>query len=169
MRFLLIPFVAALGFARTVSPGDVLDVNQAIKLESPIPCDGSTNPQQEIVLDAHFSSEGGQRVFIVDNYRDQSCKADIGVKCFKHVPAGWRDDLIVNGEGSRHYWLNSCRAWGSKDAAQYTLSGWYKDGPATKKKLAWKQAPLKQVSTAPEVYEFSDGNGGTGRVEIKRR
>ncbi len=169
MRFLLLPILAVLCYARNPSKSDVLDINQSVKFASNIPCDGATNPQQEIILDAHFSPEGGARKFIVDNYQDESCRADIGIKCFKHVPAGWRDDLIVSADGASHYWLNSCRTHGSKDPAQYTLSGWYKDGAAKNKKLPWKQAPLKQVSTQPEVYQFTSPDGGTARVEIRRR
>jgi hypothetical protein len=169
VRFFLIPVLAALSFGRSPAKSDVIDLNQAVKLESPIPCDGSTNPQQEIILDAHFSPSGWLRSFVIDNYQDESCRADIAMKCLKHVPAGWRDDLRVDSEGTTHYWLNSCRTWGSKDAAQYTLSGWYKEGAANNKKLPWKQVPVRQVSTQPEVYEVTDPNGGTGRVEIKRR
>jgi hypothetical protein len=150
----------------------VVDLTQTVKLESPIPCDGDTNPQQEIILKAAFTpADGWQRSFIIDSYQDQSCKVDIGVKCFKRTPAGWRDDWQTDNyqpSGTTHYWLNSCRNWGGKDAAQYTLSGWYKEGPPNKK-LPWKQAPVKQVSTSPEVYEFSDPQGGTARVEIERR
>jgi len=169
VRYFFIPMLAVLSYARTPSRSEGIDLKQTVKLESPIPCDGVTNPQQEIILDAHFSPEGWQRVFIVDNFQDESCQAGIGIKCFKRVPAGYRDDLIVDSDGTRHHWLNSCRTWGSKEAAQYTLSGWYKEGPASKKKLPWKQAPLKQVSTQPEVYEFTDPNGDKASVEIRRR
>jgi len=51
---------------------------------------------------------------------------------------------------------------------EYILSGWYREGAADRK-LPWKQAAIKQVSAAPEIYEFSDSNGGTARVEIQRR
>lgn len=57
---------------------------------------------------------------------------------------------------------------GGKDAQVYILSGWYQEGEANHK-LPWKQAAIKQVSTSPEVYEFSDANGGTARVEIQRK
>ena len=56
---------------------------------------------------------------------------------------------------------------GTSALAQYVLSGWYKEGAADSKE-AWKQAPLKPVSTEPEVYEFTDPNGGTARLEIRR-
>jgi len=169
VRYFFVPILAVLSFGRTPSRSEILDLQQTVKLESSIPCDGVTNPQQEIILDAHFSPEGWQRIFVIDNYQDESCKVDAGMKCFKHVPAGWRDDLTIDSDGTRHFWLNSCRTWGSKEAAQYTLSGWYKEGPANKKKLPWKQAPLKQVSTQPEVYAFADPNGGKASVEIRRR
>lgn len=169
VRFLLIPALAALSFARPPAKSDALDLNQAVKLESPIPCDGFTNPQQEIILDAHFSPAGWPRSFMIDNYQDQSCRADIATKCIKRVPAGWQDELRMESNDKTHYWLNSCRTWGSKDSAQYTLSGWYKEGPANNKKLPWKQTPLKQISSQPEIYEFTDPNGGTSRIEIKRR
>jgi hypothetical protein len=170
VRFFFIPVLAVLTYGRTPAKTDVIDLSQGVKLEgNNLPCDGATNPQQEIILDAHFSSGGGERSFLIDNYQDETCKADIGIKCFKHVPAGWQDDLRIESDGRSHYWLNSCRTWGSKDAAQYTLTGWYKEAAVKKKKMAWKQAALKQVSTQPEIYEFTDPNGGTGRIEIKRR
>jgi hypothetical protein len=63
--------------------------------------------------------------------------------------------------------LDSCYTWGSKDAPQYLLTGWYKEGgPGSK--LPWKQAVMKQVSSKPEIYEFADPNGGTVRLEITR-
>lgn len=169
VRFLLIPILAVLCYGRNPSRNDALDLNQAIKLESNLPCDGVTNPQQEIVLEAHFSTAGGPLMFIVNTYQDETCLAGIGIKCFKHTPAGWRDDLMVNADGISHYWLNSCKAHGSKDPARYTLSAWFKDGTANTKKLPWKQGPLKQVSAQPEVYEFTGPNGDTARVEITRR
>jgi hypothetical protein len=35
--------------------------------------------------------------------------------------------------------------------------------------LPWKQAAIKQISAAPEIYEFADAKGGTARVEIERK
>jgi hypothetical protein len=169
VRFL---FAIALLPLAAAAAGLPLDLSQAVKLEGVIPCAGDTNPQQEIILKTQFApADGWQRSFIIDDYQDESCKADIGIKCLKHVPSGYRDEWQTDNyqpSGTTHYWLNSCRTWGSKDAAQYMLSGWYREG-APNKKLPWKQAPLRQVSKVPEVYEFSDGNGGTGRVEIVRR
>jgi hypothetical protein len=63
--------------------------------------------------------------------------------------------------------LSSCYEWGSTEAAQYVLSGWYQEGAADPK-VAWHQSTIKQVSTEPEVYEFTDPNGGTARLEISR-
>lgn len=169
MRFLLIPVLAVFSYARPPAKTDTIDLSQGVKLESNLPCDGATNPQQEIILSAHFSPAGGQLSFVIDNYQDETCQADIGIKCFKHIPAGWRDELRIEADGTTHYWLNSCRTWGSKDVAQYTLTSWYKEPAVKKKKQPWKQVSLKQVSTQPEVYEFTAPNGGTGRVEITRR
>ncbi len=55
-----------------------------------------------------------------------------------------------------------------KEAPQYILSGWYKEGEPNRK-LPWKQALLKQVSSNPVTYEFADPNGGTARIEIRRK
>jgi hypothetical protein len=44
----------------------------------------------------------------------------------------------------------------------------YQEGAADRK-LPWNQAAIKQVSATPEKYEFTDSNGGTARVEIKRK
>ncbi len=63
--------------------------------------------------------------------------------------------------------IDSCYTWGSTEAAQYILSGWYQEGEADPK-LPWHQSTMKQVSTVPEVYEFSDPKGGTARLEIIR-
>ena len=66
--------------------------------------------------------------------------------------------------------LSSCDDWASTEPAQYILSGWYQEGTANPK-LPWHQATVKQVSTvpgAPEVYEFTDPNGGTARLEMTR-
>jgi hypothetical protein len=169
VRFLLIPVLAVLSYGRTPAKTDTIDLSQGVKLESNLPCDGATNPQQEIILQTHFSAAVGQLSFLIDNYQDETCKADIGITCFKHVPAGWQDDLRIDSDGSAHYWLNSCRTWGSKDVAQYSLTSWYKETAVKKKKQPWKQLSLKQVSAQPEVYEFTAPNGGTGRIEITRR
>jgi hypothetical protein len=34
--------------------------------------------------------------------------------------------------------------------------------------MPWHQATIQQVSTLPEVYEFTDPKGGTARLEITR-
>ena len=169
VRFLLLPVLAVLSYGRTPAKTEVIDLSQGVKLASNLPCDGATNPQQEIILEAHFSAAGGQLSFLIDNYQDETCIADIGIKCFKQVPAGWRDELRIDTDGAIHYWLNSCRTWGSKDVAQYSLTSWYKETAVKNKKQPWKQVSLKQVSAQPEIYEFTTPNGGTGRVEISRR
>src|SRR5271163_2107687 len=87
VRFLLIPVLTLFSYARTPAKTDTIDLSQGVKLESNLPCDGATNPQQEIILQTHFSA-GGQLSFLIDNYQDETCSADIGITCFKHVRAG---------------------------------------------------------------------------------
>ena len=81
----------------------------------------------------------------------------------------WKQEFSVDSSHpeTRSYGLDSCYELGSKDAPQYVLSGWYRDG-GPDSKLPWKQAMVKQITSRWEVFEFTDPNGGTGRVEINR-
>ena len=119
-----------------------------------------------------ISSTGtGAREFVASRYWNEKCDADVKGKCLHKEKAGWRDvwTAAIGGQPSATSILPlaSCYEWGSSDPAQIVLSGWYQDGEANSK-APWRQGTVKQVSTQPEVYEFTEPNGGTARLEIKR-
>ena len=163
---------AGLG-ARSHTPETLLDSVKGVPVVSRISCDGSTNPREEIELIASFSPGGWERSFNLDVFESRYCRraADLDFICVAHGHNRWKHEWSA-GSGRppapARYWLKSCSAWESKDAARYLLSGWYKEG-GPGNKLPWKQAAIKQVSARPEVYEFTDPNGGTARVEIRRK
>lgn len=175
--FIALASLAVLGlaagvYARTHRADDLVDRVQGVRLSSRIPCDGATNPQEELKLETTFSPGGWPRAFHLDVFESQYCKhLDLYFVCVMHGHDHWKHEWARDSQGtpgSARYWLNACSAWGSKDAQEYILSGWYREGPADGK-LPWKRAAIKQVSTAPEIYEFTDANGGTARVEVQRK
>ncbi len=166
--------ILALGagaYARSHRSDEPLDPSKGARLSSRIPCDGSTNPQDEINLAATFSPGGWERSLKLDVFDEKYCKRiDLGFACVMHGHDRWRNEWSSDSSrpsSSGRYGLDSCYTWGSKDAPQYLLTGWYKKGGAGSK-LPWKQAVVKQVSSKPEIYEFADPNGGTVRLEIQR-
>lgn len=164
--------IAAGVYAKTHRADDLVDRVQGVRIASRRPCDGATNPQEELKLETTFSPGGWQRSFHLDTFESQYCKhVDLYFFCLVHGHDHWKHEWAQDSQGTpgpARYWINSCAAWGSKGAQDYILSGWYQEGAADRK-LPWKQAAIKQVSTTPEVYEFSDGHGGSARVEIKRK
>jgi len=147
-----------------------LDPAKSAPLHSRIPCDGNGAPEDLLRIKATFPSGGWSREFVVSHHVNERCEVDVKIKCLHREKAGWRDVWsAANVETSTHTLLpiSSCYEWGSNAPAQYVLSGWYQEGEADSK-LAWKQAPVKQISSEPEVYEFTDPNGGTARLEIGR-
>jgi hypothetical protein len=174
---IVIAALPVLGLAAGVFAGsrhaeDLVDRVQGVRISSRLPCDGSTNPQDELKLETTFSPGGWQRSFHLDVFESQYCKRlDLYFFCVMHGHERWRHQWVQDSQGTPgpgRYWIDSCSSWGSKDAQEYILSGWYQAGPADRK-LPWKQAAIKQVSATPEIYEFTDGNGGSARVEIKRK
>ena len=120
-----------------------------------------------------FSPGGWERSFHLDVFESKYCRraGDFYLVCVAHGHDRWKQEWSAGNyqpPPSARFWLNSCSTWESKDAARYLLSGWYKEG-GPGGKLPWKQAAIKQVSSSPEVYEFTDPNGGTARVEIRRK
>jgi hypothetical protein len=162
--------LAAGVFARSHAE-DVVDRVQGVRLASRLPCDGSTSPQEDLQFETTFSPGGGARAFHLDVFESQYCKRlDLYFFCVVHGRERWRHEWARESEGPPgpgRYWIDACAARGSKDAQEYILSGWYREG--ANRKLPWKQAAIKQVSATPEIYEFADANGGTARVEIKRK
>ncbi|HUD99606.1 MAG TPA: hypothetical protein VMR62_08530 [Bryobacteraceae bacterium] len=159
-------------FARAHRAEDLVDRVQGVRIASRFPCDGATNPQEDVKLETTFSPGGWQRAFHLDVFESQYCKRlDLYFFCVMHGHDRWKHEWEQNSQGPQvpaRYWVNTCSAWGSKDAQEYILSGWFQEGAADRK-LPWKQAAIKQVSATPEIYEFTDANGGTARLEIKRK
>jgi|HubBroStandDraft_1064217.scaffolds.fasta_scaffold00711_14 hypothetical protein len=164
--------LAAGVYARSHHAEDLVDRVQGVRIASRLPCDGATNPQEEVKLETTFSPGGWQRSFHLDVFESQYCKRlDLYFFCVVHGHERWKHEWAQDSQGTpgpARYWIDACSKWGSKDAQEYILSGWYREGPADRK-LPWKQAAIKQVSAAPEIYEFADSNGGTARVEINRK
>jgi hypothetical protein len=167
--------MAVLGFgvalcARTHSGEDLMNRVQGLRISSRLPCDGATNPQEELKLATTFSPGGWQRSFHLDVFESQYCRrVDLYFFCLTHGHDRWKQEWVNSSEAPTapaRYWMDACADWGSKDAPEYILSGWYQEGAG--KKLAWKQTAIKKTSDNPEVYEFADPNGGTARIEIKR-
>jgi hypothetical protein len=173
-------FIASLGilglgavvYARSHRAEDIVDRIQGVRISSHLPCDGATNPQEEVKLETTFSPGGWQRSFHLDVFESQYCKyVDVYFFCLVHGHDKWKHEWSQDSQGTPgpgRYWINACSAWGAKDPREYILSGWYQEGAADRK-LPWKQAAIKQVSTTPEVFEFTDANGGTARLEVKRK
>ncbi len=167
--------LSALGIALHAgshAPEDGLDSVKGIHISSRIPCDGSTNPREEIELHTIYSPGGWERSFRLDMFQSKYCRRlDLYYICVFHGKDGWRprwsSDNLRPPTAERS-WLHSCSVWGSNDPAQYLLSGWYKEG-GPDRKLPWKQAAIRQVSSKPTIYEFTDPNGGTARIEIRRK
>ena len=159
-------------FAHSPRAEDLVERVQGVRISSRMPCDGSTNPQEELKLETTFSPGGWQRSFHLDVFESQYCRRlDFHFFCVQHGHGRWKHRWEQDSQGTpgpARYWIDTCSAWGSNNAPEYILSGWYQEGAADRKR-AWKQAVIKQVSTTPEIYEFTDPNGGSARVEIKRR
>jgi hypothetical protein len=149
------------------SPLESLDPAMGFQLHSRIPCDGYGNPEDLLRVHTTFSAGAAAREFVLSRYHTERCEVDVW-KCLHHEKPGWREIWTTSNAAPAAPALvpiDSCYAWGSKDLPQYVLSGWYQDaGP----KGQWKQARIKQVSAQPEVYEFTDPQGGTARVEVGR-
>jgi len=148
-----------------------VDPAKSAALRSRIPCDGQTAPEDDVSVQVSFASGDWAREFVVSRFQKDTCEVNLKVKCLHRIKEGWYDvwsAASAQASASGMLPLSSCYQWGSKETAQYIVSGWYKEG-APGSKLEWRQATLKQVSSHPEVYEFSDPKGGTARLEIERR
>jgi hypothetical protein len=149
---------------------DPVDPAKSVQLKSRLPCDGYGAPEDLVRIQVTFSAGDSAREFVVNRFQDYKCELDVKGKCLHKIKEGWRDVWsAANEQPSAHALLpiSSCYEWGSTEAAQYILSGWYQEGPVDPK-LPWHQGTVKQVSSLPEVYEFTDPKGGTARLEITR-
>lgn len=161
----------------TKKPERAVDPAQSVKLTSRIPCDGASSPEDHPVVKVTFSPGGWERLFTINEFKKGTCRVDAKVKCLDKEVEGWYDSWTVSSKApplkADQVSLRSCYAWGSSEPAQYVLSGWYQEGPPDPKhphkKGALKQTALKKVSSNPDVYEFTDPQGGTGRLEMSVR
>ncbi len=164
--------VGVAAYARTRVHEEPLDPSKGVKLTSRIPCDGATNPQDEIHLHPTFSPGKWERSFRIAVFEPNYCKRmDLGFACLMPGRERWKVDWSADSSADNTHpsdanrGLDSCSNWGSKDSPQYTLTGWYREG-GPESKLPWKQAALKPISSRWETYEFADPRGGTARLEI---
>jgi hypothetical protein len=170
-------------YARTKVREEPLDTAKGAKLASRIPCDGVTNPEDQVKLVSAFSAGTVEREFRIDVYEDKYCKRmDLGFKCLQEGKALWKEEWSVNNSHPQgetgFYGLASCADEGlaaqsaavqiSKDPPQIVLSGWYRE-PGADPNAPWKQAVLKKLDSRWETYEFTDPAGGTARIELTRR
>lgn len=179
------PFLASAALLSLVAGGDArtkvkeapLDAKLGVKLASRIPCDGNTNPEDQVSLNTNFSPGGWQREFRIEVFQDKFCRhGDLGWACVRPGSDEWKQEWTAESStpaSSGYYGLRSCYQQGYKEAPQIVLTGWYKqtdEDPKAQKKEVWKQAEVKKVTgTRWETYEFTDPNGGTARIELDRR
>lgn len=150
---------------------EAVDPAKGAALHSRMQCDGQTAPEDDVSVQATFSSGDWAREFVVNQFQKDTCEVNLKIKCLHHEKEGWYGVWSVASEqpsAKGMVALGSCYAWGSSEPAQYIVSGWYKEG-AQGAKVEWRQATVKQVSSKPEVFEFTDPKGGTARLEIERR
>ena len=169
MDFCLYALLMIFGLGRPTR--EPLDQAKSVALHSRIPCDGQTAPEDDVSVRATFGQGDWAREFLVSRYQKDACEVDLKIKCLHHEKAGWRDVWTAGSDHSSTNGmvsLGSCYAWGSKEPAQYVVTGWYKEGGAGSK-VEWRQAAIQQVASRPGVFEFSDPKGGTARLEIDQR
>jgi hypothetical protein len=166
---LIVVALGAVVYGRSRDAQEAPNRVTGVAIKSRIPCDGSTNPQQELDMTATFSRGGSPRSFHLDLFESKYCKyADLYFICLKHGHDGWRHIWSASNQqaGSARVWINACADWGSKETPEYILSGWYQDSPP---KCPWKQAVIRRPAPSSEVYDLTDSAGGTARLEIKRK
>jgi hypothetical protein len=147
-----------------------VDPAKSIPLHGRIPCDGFGAPEDAVHVQVTFSSGSDMpREFVVSRFEHERCEVNLEIKCLHKEKAGWHDVWTAeNAQPSSKTILplSSCYEWGSKEPARYILSGWYQETAGSKP--LWHQVPVKQVSSQPEVYEFTAPNGGTAQIQIGR-
>lgn len=149
---------------------DPVDLAKGVPLHSRLKCDGYGSPEDLLRLKAKFSAGGSLREFVISRFQVDKCGVETMFQCWHKERAGWNEVWSVENEQPSARALvpvGACNEWGSEAPAQYVLSGWYQAGSAGSKPV-WKQTAIKQVSAQPEVYAFTDPNGGTARLEITR-
>jgi hypothetical protein len=173
------------GYAKTKTKvrEEALDPSKGMKLASRIPCDGVTNPEDQVNLTSTFSAGTLERSFRISVFEENYCKRmDLGFKCLKPGHDLWKEEWSVANSHPQGeigtYGLASCAEEGlvaqsataeiSKEPPQIVLTGWYREDGSDPDR-PWKQVELKKLPSRWDVYEFADPAGGTARVEITRR
>ena len=149
---------------------ELLDPAKSAHVSARVPCDGHTAREDEVGVHSSFSQGGALREFTVNRFHQEACAVDIKGKCMHKEKAEWRAVWSATSDqssSSETVSIGACYAWGSSEPAQYVVSGWYQDTENAKKPI-WKQLTVKQASQDPEVFEFTDPSGGTGRLELRR-
>jgi len=146
-----------------------LDPAQGVQLHSRLPCNGDSAPEDLLRIQTTFSAGGAAREFLINRYEVDKCAVETMLQCWHKERIAWR--RVWSAESSTPpakalVPIGSCYEWGRTDPAQYVLSGWYNQG--TEAKPNWQQVPVKQVSSQPETYEFTDPMGGSAHLEITR-
>jgi hypothetical protein len=151
-----------------------IDPALSAKLTSRIPCDGAASPEDHPIVKTSFPPGGLERSFTITTYQKGGCKFDAKVKCLNKEVEGFYNSWTVSSTApalkADQVSLRSCYAWGSSEPAQYLLSAFVASGERNPKH-PHKAAPMKQVAVKktgsnPDVYEFSDPQGGNGRIEL---
>lgn len=150
-----------------------IDAAKGVHLHSRIPCDGFGDPQEAVHVQATFSKGATPRQFIVSRELVDKCQVESMFQCWHKPRTDWHmvwsasnDAPDAKPSENGIVPLASCNDFGSKEPPQYVLTGWYREDTDTKP--YWRQSAVKQVSTQPEIYEFSDPKGGTARIQIGR-
>jgi hypothetical protein len=168
---LILACCARMTNARTSLTDRSIDLSKSVVLKSRIRCDGVTAPEDYVTARATFSPGSSERQFSLYTFERGNCKFDLKVVCIGTPPLAWNAVWSSsNNEPPKPdaFTLRSCYEWGSAQPAQYVISAWYREAEA-KRFTPWRQVYLKQVSAHPDVFEFKDPTGATGRLELNRR
>jgi hypothetical protein len=170
----LVFLVSSGSYARTHRPKEApVDSTIGVKLASRIPCDGVTDPEDQVSLITAFSPVGAELSFRIEVFADKFCKrGDLGWACVQPGHSLWKQQWSADSAvptATSLYGLSSCEESGSNKAPQIILTGWYKEKGPDPKEDIWKQIELKKVASRWETYEFTGPDGGTAKIELDRR
>jgi len=146
-----------------------LDPAKGAQLHSRLPCNGDSAPEDLLRIQTTFSPGAAAREFLINRYEVDKCSVETMFQCWHKQRIVWRQVWSaesITPPAKALVPIDSCYEWGRSDPAQYVLSGWFNQGSDSKPN--WQQVPLKQVSSQPEIYEFTDPAGATARLEINR-
>jgi hypothetical protein len=150
-----------------------VDSTIGVKLASRIPCDGVTNPEDQVSLITNFSPVGAELSFRIEVFADKFCKrGDLGWACVQPGHTTWKQVWSADSTvptATSLYGLSSCEEQGTNKPPQIVLTGWYKEKGPDPKEDIWKQIELKKVPSRWEMYQFTGPDGGTAKIELDRR